>query len=382
MWSSVPPIEGVATSVAGFVGPARRGPLDRPVVIRTTSQFVREFGAEPADTPLAFAVAQFFAHGGAQALVVRVSGDRDVDDQVSGPAARRASRGVWALTRAAMVNLVCIPPYGWRLADEISDRTRQAALEFCHEHRAFFVADPPARWQSVADVLDAGDGVLSIDWRTLPREHGALYYPRLVVRDPADAGAVRLAPACGAVAGVMARLDAARGIWKAPGGVEATLAADTVLAAALSGDEMALLTARGVNVLRTLPRGGPVVWGSRTLAGGDDEASDWRYVPVRRTADWVAASVGAGLGWVVFEPNDEPLWSRVRDAVDLFLHGLFRQGAFQGASPREAYFVKCDADTMTEVDVRAGRLNLIIGLALLRPSEFVIVRVHATTAQR
>ena len=136
-----------------------------------------------------------------------------------------------------------------------------------------------------------------------------------------------------------------------------------------------------VNCLRSFPVNGRVVWGSRTLVGANQLASEWKYLPVRRTALYIEESLYRGTQWVVFEPNDEPLWSQIRMNVGAFMQDLFRQGAFQGASPREAYFVKCDGETTTQNDIDNGIVNILVGFAPLKPAEFVVIKLQQIAGQ-
>jgi hypothetical protein len=159
---------------------------------------------------------------------------------------------------------------------------------------------------------------------------------------------------CGAVAGVFARTDTQRGVWKAPAGLDASLVGVPQLTVSLTDSENGELNPLGINCLRAMPASGRVVWGSRTLQGNDRLASEWKYIPVRRTALYIEESLYRGTQWVVFEPNDEPLWSQIRLNVGAFMHSLFRQGAFQGTTPRDAYFVKCDKETTTQNDIDRG----------------------------
>jgi len=181
---------------------------------------------------------------------------------------------------------------------------------------------------------------------------------------------------CGAVAGIMARTDVNRGVWKAPAGIEATLSGAEGLTVNMTNEENGLLNPIGVNCLRSFPNIGRVVWGARTLKGHDQLSDDYKYVPVRRLALFIEESLYRGTQWVVFEPNDEPLWAQIRMNVGAFMQRLFRQGAFQGASPRDAYFVKCDAETTTPDDVNRGIVNIVVGFAPLQPAEFVIISIQ------
>jgi phage tail sheath protein FI len=179
----------------------------------------------------------------------------------------------------------------------------------------------------------------------------------------------------------MARTDTDRGVWKAPAGLQATLTGVPDLAVRLSDDQNGQLNPLGINCLRAFPVVGRVVWGARTLAGADMLASDWKYVPVRRLALYLEESLYRGTQWVVFEPNDEPLWAQIRLSVGSFMHEQFRQGAFQGATPREAYFVKCDGETTTQADRDRGIVNILVGFAPLKPAEFVVIRLQQIAEQ-
>ena len=194
--------------------------------------------------------------------------------------------------------------------------------------------------------------------------------------DPTSDNQIRTFVGCGAVAGVIARSDATRGVWKAPAGIDTNLAGTADLAVNLTDDENARLTPLGINCLRSFPLVGHVVWGARTLRGADVLADEYKYLPVRRLALNIEESLLRGTQWVVTDPNDEPLWAQIRLSVGVFLQGLFSLGAFQGASPREAYFVKCDHETTTPDDVDLGRVNIGVGFAPLRPAEFVVVQIQ------
>jgi uncharacterized protein len=180
---------------------------------------------------------------------------------------------------------------------------------------------------------------------------------------------------------VMARTDAQRGVWKAPAGLDATLVGVPSLSVALTDAENGELNPLGINCLRAFPSAGRVVWGARTLRGADQLADEYKYIPVRRTALYIEESLFRGLKWVVFEPNDEPLWAQIRLNAGAFMHNLFRQGAFQGSSPRDAYFVKCDKETTTQNDINLGIVNVIVGFAPLKPAEFVIIKLQQMAGQ-
>jgi len=209
-----------------------------------------------------------------------------------------------------------------------------------------------------------------------PTRNAAVYWPRIVAADPLDGSRPRAMPASGAIAGVFARTDAERGIWKAPAGTDAVLRGTQGLSYNLTDAENGTLNPLGVNALRTFPVYGRVVWGARTGKGADAWADEYKYIPVRRLALYLEETLFRSTQWVVFEPNDEPLWSQIRLNVGSFMHGLFRQGAFQGNTPAKAYLVKCDAETTTQYDIDRGIVNILVAFAPLKPAEFVVIRIQ------
>ena len=185
-----------------------------------------------------------------------------------------------------------------------------------------------------------------------------------------------------AVAGIFARTDGERGVWKAPAGTDAGLSGVAELSVKMTDAENGRLNPLAVNCIRSFPVYGTLVWGSRTLRGADALADDdYKYVPVRRLTLFLEESLFRATQWVVFEPNDEPLWAQIRLNVGAFLNSLFRQGAFQGRSPREAYFVKCDSETTTQDDINHGIVNIVVGFAPLKPAEFVIIKIQQMAGQ-
>lgn len=213
---------------------------------------------------------------------------------------------------------------------------------------------------------------------TAPNSFGAVYFPWVLGADPTGVSVTPVPlPPSGYVAGLYARIDAARGVWKAPAGVEATLNGVSGLTAVLSDVEHGVLNPLGVNALRSFPTAGVVAFGARTVSS----LPEWKYVPVRRTAIMLRVSIYYGIQWAVFEPNDEPLWSQLRLTVGSFMTTLFRQGAFQGATPAQAFFVKCDADTTTQADIDLGVVNVLVGFAPLKPAEFVVVKISQSAGQ-
>lgn len=299
--------------------------------------------------------------------------------QVSSPAAKAAKHGIWALEHADLFNLLCIPPF--ELDSQIDETTRSEAATYCGERRAMFIADPLPAWDEPDDVLSGATGISTAAWGLNPHKNVALYFPRLRSPDPLQENRlVEFAP-CGAIAGIFARTDSERGVWKAPAGIEATINGAPDLTVKLTDGECGRLNPRGVNCLRSYPEFGRVIWGARTTHGTDSLASEWKYIPVRRTALFIEETLYRGTQWVVFEPNDEPLWSQIRLNIGAFMQSMFRQGAFQGASPRDAYFVKCDRETTTQDDINRGVVNIVVGFAPLKPAEFVVIKLQQIAGQ-
>lgn len=278
-------------------------------------------------------------------------------------------QGLWALEKADLFNLLCIPPFSpfCDIATDLID----TAVNYCTERRAFMIIDPPIGWTSSAlarSGLESYPGTSS--------SNAALYFPRLKQPNPLKDGLIEEFVPCGAIAGVIARTDAQSGVWKVPAGQKINLIGVADLSVSLTDDENRVLNTLGINCLRRLPGSGSVVWGARTLQGADSHASEWKYLPVRRTALYIEDSLNRSLKWVVFEPDDEPLWSQIRLNAGAFMHNLFIQGAFQGMAPKDAYFVKCDRETTTQNDINLGIVTILVGFAPLNPAEFVILRIQ------
>jgi uncharacterized protein len=315
-------------------------------------------------------------------------GDPITAGDIASPTLLTNKRGMYALEKTDLFNLLVVPPYlGSAADDDITDPGNRnldndvvtAARDYAKDRRAVAILDPPAGWRSVAD---AEAGVKAAPF--LPGsdgDHAAMYFPRIHQGDPLRDGQVMTFAPSGAVAGIIADTDANRGVWKSPAGLEAALNGVSALSVPLTDPEIGRLNPLGLNCLRLAPGSGHVVWGARTRDGADTQASEWKYLAVRRTALFLEESLFRGLQWVVFEPNDEPLWAQIRLNIGAFLNTLFRQGAFQGSSPRDAYFVKCDKDTTTQNDINLGVVNIMVGFAPLKPAEFVVLRLQQMAGQ-
>jgi len=281
--------------------------------------------------------------------------------------------GIYSLDRIDpfIFNILCLPAIKY-LNQANTQTVIDTAGTYAGGKRAMLIVDPPTALQT-ADQMST--------WMNDPEypiariDSAAVYFPSLQLTDPLT-GLARTVGPSGTVAGIWARTDASRGVWKAPAGTEAT-----ILASILTDPENGELNPQGINVLRNFPGFGSVSWGARTTAGTDQLGSQWKYIPVRRTAFYIEESLFEALKWVVFEPNDEPLWAEIRLNVGAFMQTLFLKQAFQGKTPDEAYFVKCDSETTTQADIDNGIVNILVGFAPLRPAEFVVIQIQQLAGQ-
>ena len=366
-------IEAVPTATAGMVGVTKRGPK-RPALITSFNQFVRKFGAglsEPAAAlrdkwaldleeggqwwQLHLAVKGFFDNGGQRLYVKRI--------QRENPSALSLDDFVRAIQTFREVDevAVCLAPGMW------SATIHDALIKFCDSQReSFAILDPP-------NHLDI-PGIRSFRQR-FNTAFAALYYPWLEVSDPNNGRDVPLAPS-GHIAGIYARVDIESGVHKAP--ANEPIRGITKLTQAITSADQTLLNPEGVNALRFFPDRGNLVWGGRTLSSDPV----WKYVNLRRLFIFLERSIDKGTQWVVFEPNNEALWTKVRQSVGDFLSSLWREGVLPGSTSEQAFFVKCDRTTMTQEDLNQGRLICLIGVAPVKPAEFVIFRIGQWTADR
>lgn len=349
-------ISGVPTTLTAFVGLTEKGPRNKAMQVTSWTQF-REIFGESKDG-LALAVSQFFINGGREAIIVSVENKRTTGSKIVGSSKKRS--GIYALDRTGF-NLLCIPPYDRQTT---SITTYRRALSCCKKNGAILLIDSPNSWKTAGDVKK--------NLNRFPSDKDTvIYFPRVKTKEGSS-----LVP-CGAVAGMIARTDYSRGVWKAPAGSDAVIHGIEELTVSINDNEINELSSFGVNCLRKTPDGRFLVWGARTR-----EDSEWKYVPVRRTFLFLESSLKNGLEWTVFEPNDEPLWSSIRNSVITFMEGLFRQGAFMGRTSMEAYFVRCDRSTMTQNDINNGIVNLQVGFAPLKPAEFVEIQIRLGAKQK
>ena len=283
--------------------------------------------------------------------------------------------GLYLLAQADLFNLLCIPPD--TRDGEVPTDLHSIATKFCVDRRALYIADPPNSWTTVASVKPDDLKVSGLNAR-----NAAVYFPRVIQANPLHGGQPENFVPCGTIAGIMARTDVARGVWKAPAGIDASLTGVHGLSVPLNDQQNGVAQSARRQLSAQLPDHRQHRAGARArMRGADMLGDEYKYVPVRRLALFIEESLFRGLKWVVFEPNDEPLWGQIRLNVGAFMHDLFRQGAFQGASPRDAYFVKCDKDTTTQNDINLGIVNIVVGFAPLKPAEFVVLKIQQIAGQ-
>ena len=352
-------IAGLPTAITLFVGATSSGPFDVAVKVTSRAGYATAFGASD---DLAQSVAHYFANGGAVAWILspNVAGGAGPGSTAFHDALLACFADGGPVDAIDRFDLLCVPGE--------ADPATQAALQAqCAARRAFYIADCAA--DATVATLAAGPDPLVLG---PDASHAALYAPWVV-----PTGGDRSFPPSGFVAGIYARIDAARGVWHAPAGADATLSGAGTLAVPIDARFGDTLNDAEINGLRARPDGSLVVWGARTL-GGD---ASCRYVPVRRSLLFVESSLAEGLAWTVFEPNVESLWARVRQLVSDFLANLWRAGAFAGTKPEQSWFVQCDRSTMAQADLDAGRLIVEVGVAPLRPAEFLVIRLVFPTQQ-
>jgi len=346
-----PPIVGVATSTTGLIGEAAQGPVDQAVLVTSLVEYERVFGGPQPGRELFLGASHFFLNGGRRAWVVRL-GAR------SAPGIRR---GLAALDAVDDLGLLC-------LAGLSGGPVLAVASTYARSRGTFYVAEPAGTRQATLTAVRA--------IRTADRGHVAVFFPRLRAPDPVQPGSTVLCGSSAAVAGLLARTDTEYGVHAFAAGTGAHLAGAVGLASSVGDKAAATLRGQGVNGIRQIQSRGIVVWGARTVGGGRQRDEDWKYVPVRRTALFIEESIERGIEWVDFEPNDEPTWRALRGTVASFLGQLFQEGTFAGATPVDAYFVRCGSDTTTQKDIDNGIVVIEIGFAPLRPAEFVTFSIR------
>jgi hypothetical protein len=357
------PIEGVGTSTVAFIGGALDGPILEPTLVTTWDQFVKKFGGLDQSSKgcyLGYAVSSFFANQGQRAYIVRVKEVPSAEQVSRGGRPEIAYRnGLPCLEALEDVDLVAIPE-----ATDMLDQ--QALVEHCEKMRnRFAIIDSAPEPNKVGDSHDVKLQISKIESF---KGYAALYYPWIQVQDP-DTKRILVIPPSGAVAGIFARNDMQKGVYKAPTNEVVIGVLDTEVS--VDQTEMNEFNRLGVNVIRKFTGRGIVVWGARTTSGDPI----WKYVSIRRTMIYLEQSIAKGTEWVTFEPNDEITWTIIKRSIQDFLTTSWTEGMLSGTIPEQAFFVRCDRTTMTQADIDNGKLIAEVGVALTRPSEFQIVHI-------
>lgn len=367
----IQPIAGVSTGIAAFVGCTRTGTVNKPAMVRSFVEFERDFGALDRGSAISYAVLQFFANGGQQAIIVPVG-------SIGTPADKHAligqdvSSGLNALLDVDLFDLLCVPET-FDLSEADAVAVADAAIRVCEARRAIYLVDPP-RTIGLGAIVGWADSLAASC-------NAAIYFPAVAIADPLDATQKMPLAVSGSVAGLIARTDYQRGIWKAPAGNGASLYGVTDLAVPMGVTESAELNSKGINALRVLSGGAPQVWGARTMCGGASPNHSYKYLPVRRLALFLEESLRRGLSWTVFESNDERLWVLIRRQIETFMLELFGNGALMGNSPKQAFYVRCGSDTTTQADLDLGVVNVEVGFAPIKPAEFLVLAIRQLTGR-
>jgi uncharacterized protein len=364
-------VAGVSTSNTAFIDVFKQGPVDTATKVTSFAEFEQVFGGLDQQSEASYSIQQYFLNGGNVAFVVRVNvatAEAIIGDIL-------AQTGMHALDGVApeIFNLMCIPAAA-KLDPRDFTKVILTAEEYCASNRAFLIIDAPPEIDSKAKMI----GWIEAN-ENLRHRNAAVYFSQLEIADPLNGNQPRNIATSGAVAGVYARVDETRGVFKAP--ANELLLGGMSLTAPVATAEGTALNSLGVNVLRNFPGKGNLVWGARTLDGADAQGSEWKYIPARRLALYLEESLYRGSQWAMFEPNDEPLWAVLRSSFNKFLNSLWRQGAFQGVKSEEAFFVKCDRTTMTQDDIDQGVVNVLVGFAPMKPAEFVLLRIQQIVGQ-
>ena len=357
------------------MGWAPAGPLGAASLIGSWADFARLYGGLDSRSDLGYAVSHFFANGGTQAYVVRVATPQvggvlapaslstDAPGAFEAAVLPGSAGGVDLLEQVDGFNMLCVP-------GEADAATLLSLAAFCRKHRAMLIAD----CYQDASLASLSNGPPQVESSGDAAANMAFYFPWILAPDPLRGALPRLFPPCGFLAGVWARTDSSAGVWKVPAGSAATLIGASEPGVSLGSAEVDILDSQGINCIRNVGHE-VVVWGARTLQGNDQAQPEWKYISVRRLTIFIESSLLEGLQWAVFEPNDEPLWAQIRLVGNAFMQSLFRQGAFEGETSQEAYFLRCDATTTSQADIDQGIVNIVVGFAPLQPAEFVIFTI-------
>ena len=406
------PIESAGTSTAVFIGTTNNGAAGEPRLIFKWSDYEDQFGGiqnlnDKADA-MGLAVYTFFLNGGGAAYIAHVN---EGAPAVSTKTTYGYDKVFAFLAKISDINIICLPGKAWGKVSPADNKIISAAIAHAEKMKNRMVIvdlDPETVLTQEADVkgLNPPSSKFSVTYYPWLKVANSFYGLQEEEKDgdgkgvdngggkdgsgkdgggkkdavPSPPPTFSIAPSS-FVAGMWAKIDRGRGVWKAPAGVETALSGVAGLVDSVDDERQGILNPLGINCIRKIPGAGPVIWGSRTLA--TMAKPEWCYVPVRRTACMIEESIYNNIQWAVFEPNDHRLWSSLRVNIDSFMNGLWRAGAFQGAKASDAYFVSCNlGDTMGQDNIDKGEVVVRVGFAPLKPAEFVIIRIQQKVAQQ
>jgi len=390
--SGARPIESAGTSTAVFIGTTKSGSAgEEPELIFKWQDYEEAFGGikevkdmtTSADA-MGLAVYTYFLNGGGAAYIVHVDEDTPAvsTDTVDG-----YDKVFVSLEKIRDINIICLPGKAWGNSESPTD---DDIITSAINHAEKTMKNRMVIVDIAETTLNKPADVSALDLPSSP--FAVTYYPWLKIANPsyvppeeegvpaAMPATLKIAPSS-FVAGMWAKTDGRRGVWKAPAGIETVLLGITEPTDNVHDAQQGVLNPLNVNCIRRMPGAGPVIWGTRTLATKAE--AEWRYVPVRRTANMIEESIYNNIQWAVFEPNDHRLWSSLRVNIDAFMNGLWRAGAFQGEKASDAYFVRCNlGDTMKQDDIDQGKVIVEVGFAPVKPAEFVIIHIQQKVAQQ
>lgn len=334
----VKPIEGISTSTAGFLGRTEYG-SEKPTLVTSFRQYQQRYGGYLQDSYLTYAVEGFFKNGGKRCFI--------------GKFGKESKRSLASLKEIDEISILYIPDLHTRTDKDFLIRDIKSQCEGLGDR--FAILDAPPEFSDVSNLWPPNEAI---------SKYVAYYYPWIKIYDPLRKG-IKMIPPGGHIAGIYARTDMNRGVHKAPANEVIHDALDVEFK--ITKAQQDILNLRGINCIRKFSDRGILVWGARTTA--NDPL--WKYINVRRLLIYLEESIEEGTRWVVSEPNDERLWGKVKQIITQFLTRVWKDGALIGSTPEEAFFVKCDRTTMIQDDIDNGIMVVVVGVAPIKPAEFV-----------
>jgi phage tail sheath protein FI len=353
------------TSVTGFIGQSRSGPINKAVKIMSAREYTSLFGTAAHSKYLAYAVRGFFQNGGRMCYVVNIGFGRDLRSErnlpnvLQGNGYSRIITAIKVFEKIKEISIVCAPGI-------TNPNAQKIIINHCEKMgNRFAILD-------IQRDTNAGLGRLN---RPPSSANAAAYFPWLKIYD-AKKRKFLFVPPSGHVAGIYARVDAEKGSHKAPAGPLFPIKGINGLKYNLVQRDVNGLTLRSINPIRSFQGSGYLIWGARTLSNDPE----WKYVNVRRFCLYVKENIAEHTKWAVREPNNTLLWNKLKSYASEYLLDLWKKGALLGSKPSEAFFVRCDSYTNTVDMIEAGRVQVLVGIALIKPGEFILIKIQHNTA--